>query len=50
MLKAVLLLLLPGVLGMSVFRLVQLPRDLRAGSALIDPRRPLLCALAFGVA
>jgi len=50
MLTAVLLLLLPGVLGMSVFRLVQLPRDLQAGRALIDPRCPLLCALAFGVA
>ena len=49
MLTAVLLLLLPAVLGMSVMRVVQLPRDLWAGRARINPRRRLLCAFAFGV-
>jgi hypothetical protein len=49
MLTAVLLLLLPVVLGMSVMRVVQLPRDLWAGRARINPRRRWLCALAFGV-
>jgi len=42
-------LLLPAVLGMSVMRLVQLPRDLWAGRAMINPRRRPLRALAFGV-
>ncbi len=49
MLTVVLLLMLPAVLGMSAFRLVQLPRDLRSRRASINPRRRLLCALAFGV-
>ena len=49
MLSAVLLLMLPAVLGMSVIRLVQLPQDLWAGRASINSRRRLLCALAFGV-
>jgi len=49
MLTAVLLLMLPAVLGMSVMRLVTLPRDLWAGRARINPRRRLLCALAFSV-
>jgi hypothetical protein len=49
MLTAVLLLMLPAVLGMSVMRVVQLPRDLWAGRARINPRRRLLCAFAFGV-
>jgi hypothetical protein len=49
MLTVVLLLMLPAVLGMSAFRLVQLPRDLRARRAIIHPRRRLLCALASGV-
>ena len=47
MLSAVLLLMLPVVLGMSVIRLVQLPQDLWAGRARINSRRRLLCALAF---
>jgi hypothetical protein len=49
MLTAVLLLMLPVVLGLSVMRVVQLPRDLWAGRARINPRRRLLCAMAFGV-
>jgi hypothetical protein len=49
MLTAVLLLMLPAVLGLSVMRLLQLPRDLWADRARINPRRRLLCALAFGV-
>jgi hypothetical protein len=49
MLTAVALLMLPVVLGLSVMRLVRLPRDLWAGRAMINPRRRLLCALGFGV-
>lgn len=49
MLTIVLLLLLPAVLGMSVMRLVQLPRDLWARRARLNSRRRRLCALAFGV-
>ena len=49
MLTLVLLLMLPAVLGMSVMRVVTLPRDLWVGRARINPRRRLLCALAFGV-
>lgn len=49
MLTAVMLLLLPAVLGLSMMRLVRLPRDLWAGRAMISPRRRPLCALAFGV-
>jgi hypothetical protein len=49
MLTAVLLLMLPVVLGMSLMRLLQLPRDLWARRATINPRRRPLCALAFGV-
>jgi hypothetical protein len=49
MLAAVALLMLPVVLGLSVMRLVQLPRDLRAGRAVISPRRRLLSAPGFGV-
>jgi hypothetical protein len=45
----VLTVVLPAVLGMSAFRLVQLPRGLRARRAIIHPRRRLLCALASGV-
>ena len=41
--------MLPAVLGLSVMRLVRLPRDLWAGRAMISPRRRPLCALAFGV-
>jgi hypothetical protein len=48
MLTAVLLLLLPAVLGMSVMRVLQLPRDLWVGRAVINPRRKALCVLAFG--
>lgn len=47
MLTVVLLLLLPAVLGMSVFRLVQLPRDLLARRTRINPKRRLLSAFAF---
>jgi len=49
MLSAILLLMLPAVLGMSAMRLVQLPRDLWARRATINPRRRRRCALAFGV-
>lgn len=49
MLSAVLLLMLPAVLSMSVMRLVQLPRDLWAHRARLNSRRRRLCALAFGV-
>lgn len=49
MLTIVLLLLLPAVLGMSAFRLVQLPRDLLAHRKGIHARHRLLCWLAFGV-
>lgn len=43
------LLMLPAVLGMSAFRLVQLPRDLWTRRTRINPSRRWLCALAFGV-
>lgn len=46
MLTLVLLLLLPAVLGMSVFRLVQLPRDLLARRSRINPTRRPLSAFA----
>lgn len=49
MLTVVLLLMLPAVLGMSAFRLGQLPRELWARRVCIHPRRRLLCTLAFGV-
>ena len=49
MLTVVLLLLLPVVLGMSLMRVFQLPRDLWAGRARINPRRKALSGLAFGV-
>lgn len=49
MLTIAILFLLPAVLGMSVWRLVQLPRDLMAHRRAVDTRRRLLCALAFGV-
>jgi hypothetical protein len=47
MITVVLLLLLPAVLGMSVFRLVQLPRDLLARRTRMNPRRRLLSVFAF---
>ena len=50
MLTAVLLLLLPAVLAMSVYRLIHLPRDLCTCQARINSRRKLLCGLVFGVA
>lgn len=49
MLTVVLLLLLPVVLGMSLMRVFQLPRDLWAGRARINPRRKALCAFAIAV-
>ncbi len=49
MLTVVLLLMLPVLLCLSALRLLQLPRDLRAHRARINPRRPLLSTLAFGV-
>lgn len=49
MLTVVLILMLPALLCMAAFRLLQLPQDLRARRASINPRRRLLCALAFGV-
>jgi hypothetical protein len=49
MLTVVLLLMLPVLLCLSVFRLLQLPRDLRARRASINPRRRLSSTLAFGV-
>lgn len=49
MLTIVLLLVLPAVLGMSAWRLVQVPRDLLAHRRRVNARRSLLCALAFGV-
>ena len=49
MLTIVLLLLLPAVLGMSVWRLVQLPRDLMVHRRALDTRRRLLCALGLGI-
>ncbi len=47
MLTLVLLLLLPAVLGMAVYRLVQMPRDLWARRTHISPKRRWLSALAF---
>lgn len=49
MVTAVLLLLLPAVFSLSVFRLYQLPRDLRAGAIRVNPRNKLLAALVFGI-
>jgi hypothetical protein len=49
MLTVVLLLLLPVVLGMSLMRLIHLPRDLWADRARINPRRKALCAFAVSV-
>lgn len=49
MVTAVLLLLLPAVLSLSVFRLYQLPRDLRARAIRVNPRYKLLAALALGI-
>ena len=46
MLTIVMLLLLPAVLGLSIFRLVQVPRDLLAGRRRI-PRRS--AALVLGI-
>ena len=47
MLTVVLLFLLPAVLVMSVYRLVQLPRDLRARRTRFNSRPTTLCALGF---
>jgi hypothetical protein len=49
MITVVMLLMLPAVLGMSAFRLVQLPRDLWARRTRINPSRKWLCAFALGV-
>ena len=49
MLTVVLLLLLPAVLGMSLMRVVQLPRELWAGRARIQQSRRALRAMALGV-
>ena len=50
MLTVVLLLLLPAVLALSVYRLVQLPRDLCARRATINLRRKPLWVLTLGAA
>ena len=49
MVTAVLLLLLPAVLSLSVFRLYQLPRDLRAKTVRLTSRNKLMSALVFGI-
>ena len=49
MVTAVLLLLLPAVFSLSVFRLYQLPRDLRARTVRLNPRSKLISALVFGI-
>lgn len=49
MFTVVMLLLLPTVLCLSVVRLVQLPRDLLAGRRRINPRWPVIAALALGI-
>ena len=48
MVTAVLLLLLPAVFSLSVYRLYQLPRALRVGAIRVNPRHRLLAALALG--
>lgn len=49
MLTIVLLLLLPAVLGLSVFRLYQLPRDLRAQALRLNPNNTVLFAWVLGI-
>jgi len=49
MVTAVLLLLLPAVFSLAVFRLYQLPRDFRARAVRVNPRNRLLSALVFGI-
>ena len=49
MLTVVLLLLLPAVFSLSVFRLYQLPRDLRARAVRLNPRNKPLATLGFGI-
>ena len=50
MITWVLLLLLPWVLVMCLYRLVQIPRDLLARRLRLQPRRPLLAATALVIA
>ena len=45
----VVLLLLPAVFSLSVFRLYQLPRDLRARAVRLNPRNKSLATLGFGI-
>jgi len=49
MVTAVLLLLLPAVFSLSVFRLYQLPRDLRARAVRVNSHHKLLFALVLGI-
>lgn len=49
MLTVVSLLLLPFVLGMSVYRAYQLPQSLISGARRLNPRHPLAAAAALGV-
>lgn len=48
MLTIVMLLLLPAVLGMAVFRSFQIPRDLLSRRLCINPRAWWLSAIGFG--
>ena len=50
MITWVLLLLLPWVLVMSLYRLIQIPRDLLARRLRLQPRRRLLAATALVLA
>ena len=49
MLTVVMLLLLPVVLCLSIVRLALVPRDLLAGRRRINPRWPVIAALALGI-
>ena len=49
MLTAVMLLLLPAVLGMSIFRIVQIPQGLLSRRLRINPRALCVAALGFGI-
>ena len=49
MLTVVSLLLLPVILGMSVFRMYRIPQSLWLGQLRINPRRSVFATLSFGL-
>ena len=50
MLTAVALMLFPAVLVMSLYRMVQLPRDMAKGRKWLNPKHRLAAALSAGAA